>query len=610
MCGIVGGLSRRNVCPILLEGLKHLEYRGYDSAGIAVVTENHQLMRQRVVGKVDELNDVLHEHAITGKCGIAHTRWATHGIPSVENAHPHISHNSIAIAHNGIIENHQSLREKLLELGYQFTSTTDSEVIVHLIHHYYQTSKDLLSSVQKTLKDLRGMYAIAVIAISDPDTVITARHGSPLVLGLGEQENYLASDSLALQNVTDHFIYLEDGDLAILKKDEVRILNSHGQRVKREVHTVKFTVERVDRSHFSHYMQKEIQDQPQSLRHLLEGRLNKKQITASSFGEDAESILAQTESVTLVACGTSYYAAMVGRYWLEELAGIPTQVETASEYRYRHPVIKPKTLFVVLSQSGETADTLAAFRLAKKQGYLATLVICNVAESTLVREAELKLLTKAGTEVCVASTKAFIAQLVALLMLTGILGRDTKMTAKDEAHLVHALENLPSHVEKVLALEDQVREIAKQIAYKDHVLFLGRASLYPIALEGALKLKEITYIHAEGFPAGELKHGPLALVDENMPIIVLAPSQHLFAKTKSNVEEIRARGGETFVLTDNAQELQEEVGTTVIAMPAVDLQIAPIIYVVPLQLLAYHVGVIRGNDIDQPRHLAKSVTVE
>lgn len=609
MCGIVGGITHQNICPILLDGLKLLEYRGYDSAGIALLTKNKELVRKRIVGKVDELCKELDEHAITGFCGIAHTRWATHGVPSEANAHPHVSHDMIALVHNGIIENHQPLRARLTQQGYQFTSTTDSEVIVHLIHSNLD-DQDLLSAVKKTLKELKGMYALAIISRAEPDSIVVARYGSPLVIGLGKDENYIASDILALSNIADRFCYLEDGDIAVIKKTAIKIMNSKGETVDRTIHKLESTVETADKQNFNHYMEKEILEQPKAIANVLKNRLTEKSVISDIFGKGSEEILKKIEAVTLVACGTSYYAAMEGKYWLEEIAGISSHVEIASEYRYRHPVIKPNSLFVVLSQSGETADTLAAFRLAKKQGYLASLAICNVAQSTLVREAELFLLTHAGPEICVASTKAFTTQLAALLMLTALIGRHRKLTEKKEAQLVAALQDLPAVLDKILSVDEQIKKIANKLAYKQHALFLGRESLFPVALEGALKLKEITYIHAEAYPAGELKHGPLALVDKDMPVIVVAPQNNLYEKIKSNLEEVRARGGDLIVLSDNMKELSHEDDVTLIEMPSVDKLVEPIVYTLPLQLLAYYVGVIKGTNVDQPRNLAKAVTVE
>lgn len=611
MCGIVGGITYHNICPILLNGLKHLEYRGYDSAGIAVVTENHKLIRKRVVGKVDDLDDLLKEHAVFGLCGIAHTRWATHGVPSEENAHPHVSHNTIAVVHNGIIENHQELRQRLTKLGYEFTSTTDTEVIAHLIHYNIRSDPDLLKAVQKTLQELQGMYALAVLSNLNPDKIIVARNGSPLVIGLGEGENFIASDVLAIAKNVQRFCYLEDGDLAIIEKEKITILDNEGRAVQRDIQACETPVETADKGKFNHYMEKEIFEQPQAIANVLENRLREGKIVKDIFGTDSEKIFNQVESVTFVACGTSYYAAMTGRYWLEELAGVASQVEIASEYRYRDPVIPKNSLFVVLSQSGETADTLAAFRLAKKQGYLATLAICNVAQSTLVREAELCLLTHAGPEVCVASTKAFTTQLAALLLLTALLGKRRKFTAEKSAQLVETLEDLPSVLEEVLTTTKiPIRDLAHHIATHKHALFLGRGSLFPVALEGALKLKEITYIHAEAYPAGELKHGPLALVDKDMPVITVAPHNNLFEKVRSNLEEVRARGGDLIVLSDKLKEWQNEADVTVIEMPSVDNLVAPIVYTLPLQLLAYYVGLMKGTNVDQPRNLAKSVTVE
>jgi glucosamine--fructose-6-phosphate aminotransferase (isomerizing) len=610
MCGIVGAVAQRNVEKILVDGLKRLEYRGYDSAGIAVIDTNHQLQRLRSKGKVKELDIALSHSALHGHTGIAHTRWATHGVPSEHNAHPLTSANEIALVHNGIIENHDVLRAMLIKEGYQFTSETDSETIVHLLHHHYQKSQDLLTATQATLSQLEGAYALGIISAREPGRLIAVRHGSPLVIGKGQGENFIASDTLALTSLTSQFMYLEDSDIADLNYNGITIY-SNNTKVERKFVSLENTGDIVDRGEYRHYMMKEIAEQPQAIASCLEGRIGKNQILDSAFGIAAQEIFPRVKQVQLVACGTSYHAAQVARYWLEALAGIPCSVEVASEFRYRQPVVQADTLFVCLSQSGETADTLAALRLAKSIGYLSTLAICNVTESSLTREAELNFMTRAGTEIGVASTKAFTTQLTALLMLTLRLGRHHKLTGEQEAAIVTQLKKLPAQIADVLKLDSLVAQLATRFADKQHALFLGRGMLYPIALEGALKLKEISYIHAEGYPAGELKHGPLALVDKNMPVIAIAPNDALLEKIKSNLQEVRARGGELYLFTDNGSAVIENSTTLhIVAMPPVDPILSPIVYTIPLQLMAYHVAVLKGTDVDQPRNLAKSVTVE
>jgi glucosamine--fructose-6-phosphate aminotransferase (isomerizing) len=610
MCGIVGAVAQRNVEKILVDGLKRLEYRGYDSAGIAVVDSNQQLQRLRSKGKVKELDLALSQSALHGHTGIAHTRWATHGVPSELNAHPLTSANEIALVHNGIIENHDILRAKLIKQGYQFTSETDSETIVHLLHHHYQNTPDLLTATQATIAQLEGAYALGIISSREPGRLIAVRHGSPLVIGKGNGENFIASDVLALMSLTPQFMYLEDNDIADVTTTAITIY-SNNEKVERTFNLLENTGDMVDRGDYRHYMMKEIAEQPQAINSCLEGRLGKTQILESAFGFIAQPIFARVKQVHLVACGTSFHAAQVARYWLESLAGIPCTVEVASEFRYRQPVVPNDTLFVCLSQSGETADTLAALRLAKSIGYLSTLAICNVTESSLTREADLNFMTRAGIEIGVASTKAFTTQLTALLMLTLRLGRHHKLTCEHEADLVVQLKKLPALVTEVLKLDSLVAQLATRFADKQHALFLGRGMLYPIALEGALKLKEISYIHAEGYPAGELKHGPLALVDKNMPIIAIAPNDALLEKIKSNLQEVRARGGELYLFTDNGSAVIENSTTLhIVAMPPVDTILSAIVYTIPLQLLAYHVAVLKGTDVDQPRNLAKSVTVE
>ncbi len=610
MCGIVGAIAERNVEKILIEGLKRLEYRGYDSAGLAILDANHSLQRIRATGKVRELEKALSKTSICGNSGIAHTRWATHGAPSEQNAHPLMSADEIAIVHNGIIENHDQLRQQLLALGYQFTSETDTETIVHLLHHHYTKSGDLLAATRDTVAQLEGAYALGILSKRDPSRLLAVRHGSPLVIGKGIGENFIASDPLALLPVIQKFIYLEDNDIADLSRDNITIY-ADGKPVERKVHTLEMNNDMVDRGEYRHYMSKEIAEQDLAISACLDGRLSKNQVLDSAFGLTAKEIFHKVQHIQLIACGTSYHAALVARYWLEGLAGVPCTVEVASEFRYRKAVVQPNSLFVCLSQSGETADTLAALRLAKKIGYLATLAICNVPESSLVREADLSFMTRAGTEIGVASTKAFTTQLCALLMLTLNIGRQHQLSADTESHLVTELLDLPKKIKMVLKLDSAIAHLATHFADKHHALFLGRGALYPIALEGALKLKEISYIHAEGYPAGELKHGPLALVDKNMPVIAVAPHDDLLEKIKSNLHEVRARGGELYVFTDSKSSITENTtGTHIVEMPHVDPVLAPIVYTIPLQLLSYHVAVLKGTDVDQPRNLAKSVTVE
>jgi len=609
MCGIVGAIAERSIKQTLIDGLKRLEYRGYDSAGLAILNTKHQIVRLRTPGKVGELENLVAKSHIDGNIGIAHTRWATHGAPSEENAHPLISHNEIALVHNGIIENHEELRKFLLEQGYEFTSETDSETVVHLIHYYLKKTGDLLAATQQAVARLEGAYALGILAAHFPERLIAVRHGCPLVIGKSEKnENFFASDPLALLSVTKQFIYLEEGDIADITRTAVVIYDTNNKKVERKTHLVDLTLDSMDRGKFRHYMVKEIFEQPQAVITNLEGRLGKDTILESAFGLPARKIFQQVQHVQLIACGTSYHAAMVARYWLESLAGIPCSVEVASEFRYRKTVVPSNSLFVTLSQSGETADTLAALRLAKKIGYLSSLAICNAPESSLTRESDLHFMTRAGIEIGVASTKAFTAQLTALLMLTIVLGRHHQLSVEIEHHLVAELRKLPQAIEAALKLDNVIGLLAQDFVDKEHALFLGRGALYPIALEGALKLKEISYIHAEGYPAGELKHGPLALVDKNMPVITVAPNDELLEKLKSNLQEVRARGGELYVFTDSVKSTDH--GIHIIEMPTVDKMLAPIVYTIPLQLLAYHVAVLKGTDIDQPRNLAKSVTVE
>ena len=609
MCGIVGAVAERNVAPILIQGLQRLEYRGYDSAGLAIVQSDGKMLRRREVGKVVNLSNNLDADPVKGSLGIAHTRWATHGAVQQTNTHPHMSGNDLSLVHNGIIENYMALREELQSKGYVFASETDSETIVHLIHSCLGDD-GLLQAVRRAVKRLEGAYAIAVCWADEPDSIIAARSGCPLVVGKGIGENFLASDVLALKAVTDRFIFLEGGDLVELRRDSIDIWSIDNEAVLRADVRIEMAKDDLDKGNFRHYMQKEIFAQPQVLQETMEGRIGKQAVLEESFGVGAKDIFDRTEAITIVACGTSYYAASVARYWIEDLVGIPCQVEIASEFRYRKIAVMPNTLFVTITQSGETADTLAALRIAKEAGYFATLTICNVPTSSTVRESDLAVMLQVGTEVGVASTKAFTAQLINLLLLTILLGRRRGLAGDQEAKIVAGLRQLPDAIDSVLALDPAIAELAKQFIEKHHALFLGRGSLYPVALEGALKLKEISYIHAEGYAAGELKHGPLALVDDDMPVIAVAPNDDLLEKLRSNLQEVKARGGELFVFADTDSAFEPEAGVTVIHVPKIDPILAPIAYVVPLQLLAYHVAVHKGTDVDQPRNLAKSVTVE
>lgn len=611
MCGIVGAVAERNITTILIEGLKRLEYRGYDSAGLAVVTNAGTLERRRRIGKVSELEAATAAEPISGQLGIAHTRWATHGAPSEHNAHPHFSAQDVAVVHNGIIENHEALRERLKALGYVFSSETDTEVIVHLLHHTLKTQPDLAQALKSAVKELHGAYGLAVISLAQPDRLLAARSGSPLVIGLGHGENFLASDQLALRQVTDRFMYLEEGDIAEIRRDEVNIWDVQGKPVERETVQYHEGAEAADKGEYRHFMLKEIHEQPTVVQRTLEGRLGQQQVLVQAFGPQAAELFAKVRNVQIVACGTSYHAGMVARYWLEGLAGIPCQVEVASEFRYRKVVVQPDTLFVSISQSGETADTLAALRNAKELGFLASLAICNVGISSLVRESDLTLLTQAGPEIGVASTKAFTTQLVGLMLLTLSLGQVRGTLAEGvEAELVDELRRLPTRLGEALSMDATVEKIAELFADKHHTLFLGRGALFPVAMEGALKLKEISYIHAEAYPAGELKHGPLALVDNDMPVVTVAPNNELLEKLKSNLQEVRARGGQLIVFADEHASLSNGQGTHVITMPHISDALAPILYTIPLQLLSYYVAVLKGTDVDQPRNLAKSVTVE
>ncbi|MEO1853565.1 glutamine--fructose-6-phosphate transaminase (isomerizing) [Chromohalobacter sp.] len=610
MCGIVGAVAARHVQEILLEGLRRLEYRGYDSAGMAVLSDDARLNRQRAVGKVAALEEKLEDNALKGNLGIAHTRWATHGRPSEQNAHPHQSGDSLAVVHNGIIENHEALKGELEAQGYVFTSETDTEVIAHLLSREFTLAQDLLQAVQRSVALLEGAYALAVMHRAQPGVVIGARKGSPLVVGVGIGEAFLASDPLALLQVTDRFIYMQEGDVVRLSQGgSIELFDAGGERVERPAQIFEHGDGVTSKGGYRHFMLKEIHEQSQVIAATLEGRLGDHQVLVNSFGTDAEQLFRGVRQVHIIACGTSYHAGMVARYWIEKLAGVPTQVEVASEYRYREVVVPEGTLFVTLSQSGETADTLAALRFAKQRDYRGSLAICNVPGSSLVRESDLTLMTQAGPEIGVASTKAFTTQLVALMLLALALGR-VRGANGEHAPIVQGLRELPGVINQVLALDGEIERLSMAFAEKHHALFLGRGAHFPIAQEGALKLKEISYIHAEAYPAGELKHGPLALVDSEMPVIAVAPNDELLEKLKSNLQEVRARGGELFVFADESIRMETNEHLHVLRVPAISEALAPIVYTIPLQLLAYHVAVLKGTDVDQPRNLAKSVTVE
>ncbi|SHF30834.1 glucosamine--fructose-6-phosphate aminotransferase (isomerizing) [Microbulbifer donghaiensis] len=609
MCGIVGALAQRNVNEILLEGLRRLEYRGYDSAGVCLVDGDSQLQLRKSQGKVADLEARLAAAPAAGQLGIAHTRWATHGAPSDKNAHPHVS-GQIALVHNGIIENHQPLRAELQDRGYQFASDTDTEVVVHLVHSLVAGGRDLLTAVTAATERLHGAYALGVISADEPEKLVCARSGSPLVVGVGIEENFIASDPMALRQVTDRFIFLEEGDVAEISRAGIAVRDKQGEEVSRPVHKLDGGHDAADKGRYRHYMQKEIFEQPAVVEATLAGRLGDKSVLSEALGARAHEILPEVKQVQIVACGTSYHAGLVARYWLEDWAGIPCSVEVASEIRYRKTAVRPGTLFVTISQSGETADTLAALRQAKELGYLASMTICNVPNSSLVRESELSLMTEAGPEIGVASTKAFTTQLVALQLFCIALAKVNGLSAAREAELVQALHQLPGLMEQFTGLDQLVQDTSEAFAEKHHALFLGRGVEYPIALEGALKLKEISYIHAEAYPAGELKHGPLALVDADMPVIVVAPNNELLEKLKSNLQEVRARGGQLFVFASPQAGFTSEAGVTVVEVPDAPESLAPILYTVPLQLLSYHVALLKGTDVDQPRNLAKSVTVE
>jgi len=606
MCGIVGAVAERPVNKILVEGLKRLEYRGYDSAGVALL-EGSTLNTVKAVGKVVNVEAALEKAGVSGHTGIAHTRWATHGSVTEENAHPHVSNNQLALVHNGIIENHASLRASLKEEGYEFLSETDTEVMVHLIHKLRKQHTTLLASVQAAVKQFEGAFGTVVFDKANDNEIIVARSGSPLVIGLGLGENFIASDQLALLPVTRSFIFLEEGDVARITRDTVEIFDENGNAVEREVVESNITQDASGKGDYRHYMLKEIYEQPLAVRNTLEGRLNDDRVAIDAFGDSAQQIFKDVKHVQIIACGTSYHSGMVARYWLEQFAGVSCNVEIASEFRYRQSFVHENSLLVTISQSGETADTLAALRLAKEQGYMASMTICNVPGSSLVRESDLAFMTKAGAEIGVASTKAFTTQLVGLLMLTASIAQEKQL---DQSAIVNAIKVLPAKLEETLLLADGIADLAEEFADKHHSLFLGRGSQYPIAMEGALKLKEISYIHAEAYAAGELKHGPLALIDADMPIIVVAPNNELLEKLKSNVEEVRARGGIIYVFADKDSHFESDDTMRVINVNHTDDIIAPIVYTLPLQLLSYYVAVIKGTDVDQPRNLAKSVTVE
>jgi glucosamine--fructose-6-phosphate aminotransferase (isomerizing) len=611
MCGIVGAISGRNIVPILIEGLRRLEYRGYDSAGVAVLDEHGKIVRIRTLGKVAELEKALEQTPLSGHLGIAHTRWATHGVPSERNAHPHISRDGLAIVHNGIIENHDELRQELQGLGYEFSSETDTEVVAHRIHFHFTKQGDLFKAVRATVAELEGAYALAVVSQHEPGRLIVARVGCPVVLGLGVEENFVASDVSALLPVTRKFMFLDEGDVAEVMRASIRVIDREGNTAERPAKDSELSADAVEKGPYRHFMLKEIHEQPRAVANTLQERVANGRLLEAAFGPAASEIFEQTEAVHIVACGTSFHAGVVAQYFIEQICRLPCRVEVASEYRYRQPVVGKHTLLVTVSQSGETADTLAAVRLGKQLGYLATLAICNSPESSLVRESDLVMLTRAGPEIGVASTKAFTTQLTALSMLVIALAKHNGADAERERNLVERLIELPGLLEKTLELDPVIHRLALRFADKQHALFLGRGALHAVAMEGALKLKEISYIHAEAYAAGELKHGPLALVDASMPVISVAPNNDLLEKLKSNLMEVRARGGELYVFADPESGFTSSDGVHVIQMPRhISYVQAPMIYTVPLQLLAYHVAILKGTDVDQPRNLAKSVTVE
>ncbi len=610
MCGIVGAVAERNIVPVLVEGLRRLEYRGYDSAGVAVVGNDNKIGLCRTTGKVAELETKLSDSPLRGRIGVAHTRWATHGGVTENNAHPHLSGDRVAVIHNGIIENFQEIKDELLDKGYKFESETDTEVAAHLVYDYLQQGDDLLGAVGKAVKRFQGAYALLVVDAEDPDRIVVSRVASPLVIGLGLGENFVASGVPALLPVTQRFIYLEQGDLAEITREQVRIFGTDGKSVSREVHETQWDTEAAEKGPYRHYMLKEIFEQPAALADTLYGRVSSHKVLPQSLGPRAAELLDQAEHIHIIACGTSYHAGCVAKYWIESLAGVPCQVEIASEYRYRHAVVPKNSLFVTLSQSGETAYTLEALRIAKKAGYIGSLTICNSAHSSMVRESDLVMMTQAGPEIGVASTKAFTTQLLSTLLVTLMLARHRGLSEEREKEFVSYIYRAASASEQALEMNDELKHLAEDFAEKHHTLFLGRGPMWPIAMEGALKLKEISYIHAEAYAAGELKHGPLALIDEDMPVVVVAPNNELLDKLKSNMQVVRARGGQLYVFADRESGIEDEPGMKVIAMPHADRLIAPIVYTVPLQLLSYHVAVLKGTDVDQPRNLAKSVTVE
>ena len=610
MCGIVGAIAERNVVPILVEGLRRLEYRGYDSAGVAVLQSDQSIGLSKTVGKVAELEQKLDANPLRGRLGVAHTRWATHGGVTEANAHPHLSGDRVAVIHNGIIENYQEIKDELEAKGYEFVSETDTEVAAHLVYDNLQQGLGLIEAVQKAVARFSGAFALLVVDAEDPDRFVVSRVASPLVIGLGIGENFVASGVPALLPVTQRFIYLEQGDIAEITRDNVNIVGADGKAVKREVHETQWSADSAEKGPFRHFMLKEIFEQPSALANTLYGRIEGDQVVADSLGPQAAEMLAGVENIHIVACGTSYHAGCVAKYWIESLAGVTCQVEIASEYRYRHVVVPPNTLFLTLSQSGETADTLEALRIAKQSGYVGSLTVCNSAHSSMVRESDLCMMTQAGPEIGVASTKAFTTQLLSMLIVTLILARQRGMSAEKEADLVPHVVHAAAAVEEALQMSEGLQQLAEDFAEKEHTLFLGRGPMWPVAMEGALKLKEISYIHAEAYAAGELKHGPLALIDEDMPVVVVAPNNELLDKLKSNMQVVRARGGQLYVFADREAGIESEDGVTVIEMPHADRLISPVVYTVPLQLLAYHVAVLKGTDVDQPRNLAKSVTVE
>ncbi|MEM7430503.1 MAG: glutamine--fructose-6-phosphate transaminase (isomerizing) [Pseudomonadota bacterium] len=610
MCGIVGAVAGDNVVSTLVEGLRRLEYRGYDSAGVAVVGNDGQLGLSRTVGKVAELEQKLDKNPLEGRIGVAHTRWATHGGVTEANAHPHLSRGRVAVIHNGIIENFQPIKDEMLEKGYVFDSETDTEVAAHLVHYYLDQGMDLVEAVGQAVKRFEGAYALLVIDAEDPHRIVVSRVASPLVIGLGDGDNYVASGIPALLPVTKRFIYLEQGDLAEIRRDSVNIVDSDGKPVEREVHETDLDSQSAEKAPYEHFMLKEIHEQPSALADTLYGRVSNQRVIPESLGDGAAELLSKVENIHIIACGTSYHAGCVGKYWIESIADVPTQVEIASEYRYRNVTVPKNTLFVTLSQSGETADTLEALRMAKELGYIGTLTICNSPHSSMVMESDLVMMTQAGPEIGVASTKAFTTQLLSILVVTLMLARERGLSLERENEFVANLTHAAAASDQALKMSDDLKELAKDFADKQHTLFLGRGPMWPIAMEGALKLKEISYIHAEAYAAGELKHGPLALIDEEMPVVVVAPNNELLDKLKSNMQVVRARGGQLYVFADKETGIESEEGMTVIPMPHADRLIAPIVYTVPLQLLSYHVAVLRGTDVDQPRNLAKSVTVE